>query len=95
MKRQKRLTKRERQALDPTRAARAQAAQAPAHIHCISCGRHIDPAELDGPPASATFITCDHGSKFASCVTCLVQSQLLVAAHDRSGQPVKSANAWH
>ena len=95
MKRTKRLTKREKKALDPRHAAQAAQRAQPQHIHCIACGRHIDPAEFEGPPASATFITCDHGSQFASCVTCIVQAQLLVAQHDRTNQPVKSAQAFH
>lgn len=95
MKRTKQLTKRERKALDPRRGAAAAAQQQQQHIHCIACGRHLDPAEFDNAPASATFITCDHGSQFPTCVTCVVQSQMLVAAHDRSGQPVKVAGAWH
>lgn len=95
MKRTKRLTKREKKALDPRRAAASGAQAQHQHIHCIACGRHLDAAEFDGPPASATYITCDHGSQFPTCVTCIVQSQMLVAAHDRTGQPVKVAGAWH
>jgi len=94
MKRQKRITRRERKALSG--AAQPQAtSSAPRHIHCIACGRHIEPAEFTTPPLSATWITCQHGSTFPSCVTCSVQSQTLVDAHDRTGQPVRTANAWH
>jgi hypothetical protein len=91
MKREKRLTKRERKAADPRPAAQA----GPRHIHCIACGRHLEPSEFSLAPATATMITCQHGSQFPSCVGCSVQSEMLVATHDRSGQPVKSAAAWH
>jgi hypothetical protein len=91
MKRAKRQTKRERKAANPS----AQAAAGPRHIHCIACGRHLEPTEFSLAPATATMITCQHGSQFPSCVSCAVQSQMLVDTHDRSGQPVKSAQAWH
>ncbi len=92
MKRSKRLTKRERKALKPKPQ---QAATGPAHIHCVACGRHIDPSEFEMPPITATWLTCDHGSRFASCVSCAVQGQTLLDTHDRTGQPVRAANAWH
>jgi hypothetical protein len=95
MKRTKRLTKREKKALDPGHKAGPNPSQQQAHIHCVACGRHIDPDEFTGPPATATWITCDHGSQFASCVTCIVQAETLVAAHDRTGNPIKAAAAWH
>lgn len=93
MKREKRLTKRERLALDPNRAQRAQASAA--HIHCISCGRHIEPAEFSGDKATAVYLTCDHKSTFPSCADCQVQARYLIAEHDRTGNPVASASAWH
>lgn len=93
MKRQKRLTKRERKAQDPThRAGPNVKAQ---HIHCISCGRHIEPPEFDGSPPTATLTTCDHGSRFPACVGCMQHAEELVATHDRTGEPVKTAAAWH
>jgi RNA polymerase-binding transcription factor DksA len=92
MKRQKKLTKRERKAQSP---GRPQAAGQHQHIHCIACGRHIDPAEFSVSPITATMITCQHGSQFASCVTCTVQSQLLIDTHDRTNLPVKAAQAYH
>ncbi len=93
MKRKPQLTKRERKALKgPTGAARA-AAQGQ-HIHCIACGAHLDPAQFD-PPATATFLRCQHGSQFASCTACVASSQALLDEHDRTGQGVKSAAAWH
>lgn len=93
MKRQKRLTKRERKAQDPHHrpGPNVQAE----HIHCISCGRHIDAGEFQGTPPTATLITCDHGSRFPSCVGCMQHAEQLVMEHDKSGQPVKTAAAWH
>jgi hypothetical protein len=93
MKREKRLTKREKKALDPS--FRPGPRNKNTHIHCIACGRHIDPSELSGSPPTALMITCDHGSRFASCIGCLDHSQQLVDQHDKSGQPVKAAGAWH
>jgi hypothetical protein len=92
-KRQKRLTKRERKAADPTH--RAGPNLKTQHIHCVACGRHIDQAEFTTSPATATFITCDHGSTFPSCIGCQADSEKLVATHDRTGEPVKVASAWH
>lgn len=92
MKRQKQLTKRERKALSPKPQARAPQHQ---HIHCIACGRHLEPTEFSVAPITATYITCQHGSQFPSCVSCSVQSEMLVATHDRTNQPVKVAQAWH
>jgi hypothetical protein len=93
MKREKRLTKRERKAQDPRHQAGARTNTA--HIHCIACGRHLDPSEFTLAPASASYITCQHGSQFPSCVGCTVQSKILIDTHDRTGQPVRSAQAWH
>lgn len=93
MKRQPKLTKKERKALAPARPAQPQPHQHQ-HIHCISCGRHLDENEFE-PPASATIITCDHGSNFPSCVKCMAQSLALVKEHDRTNQPVRTAGAWH
>ena len=92
MKREKKLTKRERKALQPARPAAA--ATDDSHIHCIACGRHIDPAEFD-TPATAVILTCQHKSSFPACKGCTTQGTLLLEAHDRSGQPVKTASAWH
>lgn len=92
MKRKPTLTKRERKALAPARPA--QPASNHGHIHCIACGKHLDPADFDAP-ATATVITCDHGSQFPSCVRCMPKSMALVQEHDRTGQPVQVAQAWH
>jgi hypothetical protein len=88
MKRQKRLTKRERKATD-------EPAHDHQHIHCIVCGRHIDPDEFAASPATARILACQHGSKFPSCAACTVPGQRLLDEHDRTGQPVKTAGAWH
>jgi hypothetical protein len=93
MKRQKRLTKREKKAQDPNFRPGPRVANQ--HIHCIACGRHIDAAELDSSPPTATFLTCDHGSTFPSCLGCMDDAQKLIATHDKSGQPVQTASAWH
>jgi len=91
MKRAKQLTKRERKALAPPRPG---GTATPQHIHCIACGRHIDPAEFEAP-ASATMLRCDHGSRFPSCVACEDSARALLVEHDRSGKNVQAANAWH
>ncbi|MDF2695106.1 MAG: hypothetical protein K0S65_3489 [Labilithrix sp.] len=94
MKRQPKLTKRERKALAPARPAQQAKAGGHQHIHCVACGKHLDEADFEAP-ATATIITCDHGSNFASCVKCMPQSMAAVKEHDRTNQPVKMAPAWH
>ena len=95
MKRAKLLTKKERRALvaPGARAAKAGSGQ---HIHCVACGRHIDPEELQAVVnQTATILTCQHGSRFASCVECAPRSQELLDEHDRTNRPVATAAAWH
>lgn len=92
MKREKRLTKREQKAL---RGPRPGAATEHEHIHCVACGRHLAPAEFTSSPATATRLRCQHGGMFPSCVACTSQSRELLATHDRTGQPVAAAEAWH
>jgi hypothetical protein len=102
MKREKRLTKKERKAAAPAPAPQPRAAKAGAsghghhhqHIHCIACGKHLD-AAMFGEPDGATFIRCDHGSDFAHCLACADKAKALVEEHDRTNQPVKKAAAWH
>ena len=78
-----------------TRGATAPAKRAePQHIHCVACGRHLDPAFFNAP-AKATVVRCAHGSTFAACNECATKAQLMLDEHDRSGQPVKPAAAWH
>jgi hypothetical protein len=90
MKREKRLTKRDRKELKggPNAAGTPQQQ----HIHCVACGRHLDVEEFG---TTATQVKCAHGSMFSSCVGCVVKTTTLLAEHDRTGQPVKTAGAWH
>jgi len=97
--RTKRLTKRERKALapprpDPPAVPRPIGKGENEHIHCIACGRHLDPTEFDAPERSQ-WIRCAHGGAFAACTGCAPQAQSLLDEHDKSGQPVKAASAWH
>jgi hypothetical protein len=97
MKREKRLTKKERKALSPAAAAGLQGSDPQAthgHIHCIACGKHLD-AEMFGEPGGAAFMRCDHGADFPHCVACQDKARALVQEHDRNGTPVKKAAAWH
>ena len=92
MKREKKLTKRERKAVQgvgPSGKSRE-----PQHIHCVACGRHLDPSEFDAP-ATAVGVFCQHQSRFASCVGCVERTKELLAEHDRTGLAVKMAEAWH
>jgi hypothetical protein len=92
MKREKRLTKRERKVLVPPRPGNNPEQEK--HIHCIACGRHLESTEFDDP-ATATMLRCQHKSTFPACVACATQAQMLLAEHDRTGQPVKTVGAWH
>ena len=92
MKREKRLTKREKKEANGGGGGASNHAN---HIHCIACGRHIDPNEFTAAPPSATVITCEHKSQFPSCTTCEVTARYLVAEHDRTGKPVNTAAAYH
>lgn len=93
MKREKQLTKRERKALNPARAKAPAQGQAQ-HIHCVSCGVHLNVEQFDDP-ATATYVRCKHGSTWPSCVACAPRSRELLAEHDRTGKPVQAAGAWH
>jgi len=95
MKRKPQLTKRERKAANGgPRPAGVAAPTGHGHIHCIACGKHLDEADFEAP-ATATTITCDHGSSFASCVKCMPKSVALVKEHDANNTPVRAATAWH
>ena len=93
MKRKPKLTKRERKAQNgnPGRPAQHQHA----HIHCVACGLHLEPTQFDGISPTATRVRCQHGSMFASCTDCVPRTRELLAEHDRTGQPVRVASAWH
>lgn len=96
MKREKRLTKKERKAQtgSPALAGQAHNHAHHGHIHCVACGKHLDP-EMFGEPDGAEFLRCEHGSDFAACVGCRDKATALIAEHDRTNQPVKTAAAWH
>jgi hypothetical protein len=94
MKRKPQLTKREKKAAAGPRPAASAGGHNHQHIHCIACGRHLDPSEFEAP-ATATVLTCDHGSNFPSCVKCSITAQALIAEHDRTNTPVKTAPAFH
>jgi hypothetical protein len=96
MKREKRLTKKERKATGPAQIqpAGAGAQQNHGHIHCIACGKHLD-AEMFGEADGAAFLRCDHGSDFPACIACEAKAKELIAEHDRTNKPIKKAAAWH
>jgi hypothetical protein len=91
MKREKKMTKRERKAQTPSGAAGHT--HHDQHIHCVACGRHLDIEEFDAN--TATFLVCQHGSQFPACTLCRVPAQALLDEHDRTGRPVKIAPAHH
>ena len=107
-KREKRLTKKERQetfgkgpsgvpriAGGPSSDGFSDPQLSPGtHIHCVACGKHLDPQDFEAP-ATATTITCDHGSTFPTCTKCLAKSTALVKEHDESNAPIRAATAWH
>jgi hypothetical protein len=96
MKREKRLTRRERQEkFGKGPSGNASSHQHQHHIHCISCGRHLDEDEFDARPATATWLTCAHGSTFPSCVACTADAKARIDEHDRTGKPPRVTAAWH
>jgi hypothetical protein len=88
--REKRLTKKEKKALNPGAHQHEHR-----HIHCIACGRHLDPEEFDSKPPTAIVIVCQHKSQFPACAACEVEARARVEEHDRTGQPPQIAGAWH
>ena len=93
-KKTKRLTKRERKDQFGKGPSGTQNKES-THIHCIACGRHLDPTEFTARPATATRLTCQHGSRFAACAGCVPEAQARLDEHDRTGQPPRIANVWH
>lgn len=89
MKRQKTLTKKERKALNGP----GPSGHEHQHIHCIACGKHLDHEQFHS--GTATWLTCQHGSRFAACTECSAHGERLLAEHDRTGRPVAQAAAWH
>jgi hypothetical protein len=94
MNREKKLTKRERKELNGGPRVSGVPVKQGQHIHCVACGRHLDPSEFNAP-VTAKMLRCQHGSTFPSCVACEAQSVALLAEHDRTGQAVQTAGAWH
>lgn len=94
MNREKKLTKREQKALKGAGPGVAARQGLSGHIHCVACGRHIDPAEFEAP-ARALLMRCGHGKQFPSCVECRTTSQALLDEHDRTGRDVQPVAAWH
>jgi hypothetical protein len=94
VKREKRLTKREQKALRGPRPG-AATHQHEEHIHCIACGRHIEPAEFTAKPPAAVRLRCQHGGNWPACDGCAARAREMLALHDRTGQPVERAQAWH
>lgn len=95
--RAKRLTKKEKKAVGGGPIARpaGQGQHHHHHIHCTACGVHLDEEQFDGDAPEAVWLTCEHGSSFASCSGCAERTKELLAEHDRTNQPVRAANAWH
>jgi len=102
MKREKRTTKKERKAAAGgpvqgglrTAAPNAGHQHEHAHIHCIACGKHLDPDDF-GEAQGATFYRCQHGSDFPHCVGCAARAKQLVDEHDRTGKAVQKVAAVH
>ncbi len=94
MKREKKLTKRDRKELNGGPRISGAPVQQGQHIHCISCGRHLDPSEFSRA-VTAKMLRCLHGSTFPSCVACEPRSVALIADHDRTGRAVQTVGAWH
>lgn len=89
MQRTKRLTKRERKEQGGGHHHEHQ------HIHCVACGRHLDPAEFSAQPPTAKYLICQHQSRFPACVDCDLAARHLISEHDRTGKPIAAAQAWH
>lgn len=99
MKREKRLTKKERKATQGSVSvarpqASAQHQHEHAHIHCIACGKHLEASDF-GEPGGPAFYRCQHGGDFPHCAACADKAKELVDEHDRSGKPVQKAALWH
>jgi hypothetical protein len=96
VKREKRLTKREQKAVKAAASPSAHAHEhQEQHIHCVACGRHLDASEFGGDNPLSTLVRCAHGKSWSSCVGCAARTRELLAIHDRTGQAVQTAAAWH
>ena len=72
------------------------------HIHCVACGKHLDTAGEARARAAKGLssnlwmsIRCAHGSEFYACMGCTEKARTLLDEHDRTGQAVRAAGAWH
>ncbi len=88
----KKLTKKERKAQAGGGGGGGHDEQ---HIHCVACGVHLHGEQFSQTPATALWVACQHGSRFASCVGCVPEAKRLLAEHDRSGKAVDAAPAFH
>jgi len=89
MKREKKLTKKQRKAQAPA----AQPAANQPHIHCVACGRHVDAPEF--AQGRSNWVRCAHGTKYAACANCVPEAMNRLAEHDRTGKAVQVAQVWH
>lgn len=99
MKREKRLTRRERKAVSPAGSTHQHGEQ---HIHCVACGKHLDTAGEARDRAARGLksnlwmsIRCAHGSEFYACMGCLEKARTILDEHDRTGNAPRAAAAWH
>ena len=90
-KTQKRLTKRQRKELE----GKGPSGNEDKHIHCVACGRHLHGHEFTDTPSTSRWVSCQHGSKWASCVACVPAAKEKLDEHDRTGRPVNAAAAYH
>ena len=65
MKREKQLTKRERKAAKGAGPSGSNPKEAQ-HIHCIACGRHIEPSEFNAPATAMRIEPIRNGGKPSS-----------------------------
>lgn len=85
MKRARKLTKRERQAMERG----VMPPEDPSVVTCVVCDRAMGEKDFaDG--TRGIVIVCGHGSRYAACAGCDVEAQHMVDRHDRTGRPVRS-----
>ena len=85
MKRTRKLTKRERQAVE--RGAVPPEDQSV--VTCVVCDRPMGEKDF-ADETRGVVISCGHGSKYAACAGCDVEARHMVHRHDRTGRPVRS-----
>ncbi|MBL8602553.1 MAG: hypothetical protein JNK72_11580 [Myxococcales bacterium] len=118
MKREKRLTRKERQLIaggpkGPNGPVLRRGAGQTAtlsdtrldpgtHLHCVACGKHLETVGEARERAAAGLgaplwaeVACAHGSVFHACLGCVPQARMLLEEHDRTGNAVRAASAWH